>query len=121
MAKNETKRLSPKDLQVDRDALHALQSIATYSPANPAYTVKQLQQLTAALEAAQKAEVQASEAARVARDAAAAAEWNFHNAILGVKDQVIAQFGKNSDQIQMLGLKKKSEYKSPGVRRVKVS
>ena len=33
--------------------------------------------------------------------------------MLGVKEQVIAQYGKNSDQVQALGLKKKSEYKAP--------
>ena len=44
---------------------------------------------------------------------AAAAEWEFHNAMLGVKEQAIAQYGKNSDQLQALDLKKKSEYKSP--------
>ncbi|WP_291992349.1 hypothetical protein [Candidatus Accumulibacter sp. ACC003] len=33
--------------------------------------------------------------------------------IIGVKDQVIAQFGPNSDQVASLGLKKKSERKSP--------
>ncbi|MFZ5821366.1 MAG: hypothetical protein ACOYYJ_15835 [Chloroflexota bacterium] len=36
------------------------------------------------------------------------------NMLLGVKDQVIAQYGKNSDQVQALGLKKKAEYKAPG-------
>ena len=45
--------------------------------------------------------------------AAAAAEWEFHDTMLAVKEQVIAQFGKNSDQVQALGLKKKAEYKSP--------
>jgi len=49
-----------------------------------------------------------------ARDNAAAAEWEFHNAMLGVKDQIIAQFGKDSNQVQAIGLKKKSERKSPG-------
>jgi hypothetical protein len=51
-----------------------------------------------------------------AMDAARAAEWAFHNAMLGVKDQVIAQFGKDSNEVQALGLKKKSERKAPGPR-----
>jgi hypothetical protein len=42
-----------------------------------------------------------------------APEWEFHNIIPGVKEQVIAQFGKNSNQVQALGFKKKSEYKAP--------
>ena len=76
-------------------------------------------QLVAAMQAAQKAEVQAFEAARIARDLAAKAEWALHNAVLGVKTQVAAQFGKDSGEIQMLGLKKTSEYKTPGSRKVK--
>lgn len=47
------------------------------------------------------------------QDAAAAAEWCFHEAMLGAKEQVIAQYGKSSDQLQALGLKKKVEYKKP--------
>jgi hypothetical protein len=38
--------------------------------------------------------------------------------MLAVKEQVIAQYGKSSDQSQSLGLKKKTEYKAPG-RKVK--
>jgi hypothetical protein len=41
------------------------------------------------------------------------AERDFHNAILGAKDQVKAQFGKDSNELQALGLKKASEYKRP--------
>ncbi len=38
-----------------------------------------------------------------------AAEWAFHNAVLGVKDQVKAQYGKDSDELQSVGLTKESE------------
>jgi hypothetical protein len=71
-----------------------------------------------ALKIAQDAEVNAQNALDTARDAANAAEWDFHNALLGAKDQVIAQYGKDSDQIQALGLKKKSERKTPVRRNV---
>jgi hypothetical protein len=53
-----------------------------------------------ALRSAQRAKVNAQNALAAARDAAVAAEWEFHNMILGVKDQVIAQYGKDSDQVQ---------------------
>ncbi len=65
------------------------------------------------MEAAQLAETQAEAALKAARDAANAKEWAFHNAILGAKKQVIAQFGVDADEVQAIGLKKKSEYKSP--------
>jgi len=66
-------------------------------------------------------EVVCHEAHRLRSGQAATAEWEFHNMLLGVKDQVIAQYGKDSDQVstrstyqvQALGLKKKSERKAP--------
>ena len=57
-------------------------------------------------------ELRAQNAPAAARDAAIAAQWEFHNLMLGVKDQVIAQYGADSDQVASLGLKKKSERKA---------
>ena len=56
--------------------------------------------------------MQAQATADSERDNAVAAEWDFHNFVLGAKEQVIAQFGKDSNEVQSIGLKKKSEYKS---------
>jgi hypothetical protein len=61
--------------------------------------------------AAQEAETQAAAALAAARDDAVAAEWSYHNLVLGMKDQVLAQFGRDSNEAQAVGLKKKSEYK----------
>lgn len=41
-----------------------------------------------------------------------AREWEFHNLILGAKDPRVAQFGRDSNEAQAVGLKKKSEYKT---------
>ncbi|HEX8686139.1 MAG TPA: hypothetical protein VF654_06540, partial [Pyrinomonadaceae bacterium] len=60
---------------------------------------------------------QAEATAAAKRDAATAGEWEFHNAILGAKVQVEAQFGSDSDEFASLGMKKKSDYKSPTRRR----
>ena len=109
MAKNQNKRLAPALIQTDLDSYTAWLGISTYSPAK--YT---------AFKAAQDAELAAQVALATARDAAAAAEWDFHNTMLAVKEQVIAQFGKSSDQVQALGLKKKTEYKTP-VRKAKAA
>jgi len=45
-----------------------------------------------------------------ASDDAADSERDFHKMILGVKAQVAAQYGDDSNEYQSLGLKKKSEY-----------
>ncbi len=112
MAKNETVRIRPLILQTDLDAYTALQSFADYQPANPAYSSEIIASTFDRFDAARKAELNAQNALATARDAAAAAEWEFHNLMLGVKDQVVARYGADSDQLQALGLKKKSERKS---------
>lgn len=112
MAKDETKRLNPSVLEMDKASFAALQSIANYAPANPAYNAAAITAAHAELLAAQAAETQAAAAASAARDNAVGKEWSFHNLILGAKDQVIAQFGRDSNEVQALGLKKASEYKA---------
>ena len=113
MAKNETRPLRPAQLAADRDAFDALQGIENYTPANPAYTTEKIKALHDRVDDAQREATQAQADADAKRAALMAAEWEFHNAMLGTKVQVDAQFGSNSDQVASLGMKKKSEYKSP--------
>jgi hypothetical protein len=110
---NQATRLRPAQIQADRDAFAALQAVAGYAPANPAYALTAVTAAEASLAAAQQAEAQAAAAAAAARDNAVASEWAFHNMMLGAKDQIIAQFGKDSNEVQALGLKRKSEYSRP--------
>ncbi len=113
MAKNQTVRIKPALLEADRQSYAALQAIDNYTPANSAYTLPIIKKAQADLASAQTLETQTAAAAAAARDDAIAAEWEFHNLMLGVKDQVTAKFGKDSNEVQALGLKKKSEYKAP--------
>ena len=113
MAKNENIRIRPLTLQADQEAYIALQSFDDYQPANPAYSSEAVTSVHANLRAACDAEINARNALAAARDAAAAQEWEFHNLMLGVKDQVVARYGADSNQVQAIGLKKKSERKSP--------
>ena len=110
---DETRRLNPSQIQADRDAFAALQAVAGYAPANPSYTMAAITAAQANLAAAQSTETQANAAAAAARDDAVAREWEFHNMMLGAKDQIVAQFGKDSNEVQAVGLKKKSEYSRP--------
>src|ERR1035437_799675 len=109
MAKDETRRLTPSVLQADTDGFAALKDLSDYAPAKQDYTVAKVKAVSDAMAAAQEAEAQADAAAAAARDGATKAEWTFHNAMLGVKDQVRAQYGQDSDELQGIGLKKKSE------------
>lgn len=112
MAKNQNKRLVPSTLADDEAAFNALLNVTGYTPANPAYTVTAITQAITDMRAAQAVEDQAVAALATARDLAIGKEWAVHNLMLGVKDQVKAQFGKDSTQVQELGLKRVSEYKN---------
>jgi hypothetical protein len=111
MATHPNRRVIPAVLKADQDALTALQTLGDYHPANAAFDKPVLAAKSTALAAAQTALVNAQNALDAARDALVAAEWEFHNALLGAKRQVVAQYGDDSDQAQAMGLKKKSERK----------
>ena len=121
MAKNETKQLAPAVLTEDRDIYAAMKDIGNYAPANPAYTQAALDASHDEMVAAQQEEAKAAARLAAARDNKVAAEWGFHNKLLGGKVQVEAQFGSNSNELQSLKLKKKTEYKSPTPRSKKGS
>jgi hypothetical protein len=65
------------------------------------------------MEQSKQSELRTQNAFAAARDASAAAEQAFHHAVLRTKAQVIAQYGDDSDAIQSLGLKKRSDRKRP--------
>ena len=116
MALNQNRRPSADKLKDDREALLALRELRDYKPANPTYTAEALAALEEVLTQAQHEELRLQNALAAARDATTAAAWQLHNAMLGAKTQVLAQYGADSDAIQSLGLKKKSERKRPARR-----
>jgi hypothetical protein len=112
MAKNENRRLSRATLAEDETTLNALKTLAGYTPANSTYTVAAIEQAQTSMRAAQASEDQGVAALATLRDTATSAEWEYHNLILGAKDQVRALYGKDSPQVQEIGLKRTSEYKT---------
>ena len=113
MARNQSRRLPPLKIEADESGFAALEAITSYTPINPAYSLDAVRSARLELEELRRAEAQAAVAMASARDCLVAKEWEFHNLMLGVKEQVIAQFGKDSGEVQALGLKRKSEYKLP--------
>jgi hypothetical protein len=110
---NETKRLKPAQIAEDEDGFAALQAMALYEPANQAYSLQAVNTAHGLLLSTRTEEAQAQAALDTARDNAVAKEWAFHNLMLRVKDQVTAQFGPDSNEVQALGRKKTSERKAP--------
>jgi hypothetical protein len=113
MAPRPITRLAPPVVEADRAALRALQDLADYTPLNRAYSAEALRELEAAMAEAMQAEERSRIALEMARDKAIEATQAFHDAMLGAKAQVIAQYGSNSHAVQAIGLKRKSERRRP--------
>lgn len=113
MADPKTRQLSQDELHEDLDSFAGLEGLANYNPSNPEYTVANGQTLKTAMQASEAAEIQKYNEWQAARDKKVADQWTFHDFTRNAKTQVKAQFGENSDEVAAVGLKKKSEYKSP--------
>lgn len=114
MADKENKRIRPNILQEDLAAYAALQAIPGYNPSNKDYELSKITAAVTAMKQNQTEEIQINAAAEAKRDDTTSSEWRVHNAVLGAKDQVKAQYGVNSNEYASLGMKKKTEYKAGG-------
>ena len=116
MSPKSKRRLSLEELQADRQAVNGIQLLVDYEPRNIAYSVAKLQELNRAMEFAQQAELRANQAQAIARDLAIAAEWATHDFLLGAKTQMVAQYGVDGHELQLVGLKRKSDRRRPARR-----
>lgn len=108
-----TRRLAPKRIAEDIQALNSLEAIANYAPMRPEASHQTLQQTYQAMQQSRQDEVVMEATLKASRDHARQAEWDFHNAVLAMKQSVLAQFGPNSDEIQAIGYTKSSKRKPP--------
>ncbi|MEH2326432.1 MAG: hypothetical protein V7K32_23300 [Nostoc sp.] len=106
-----TRRLPPQSISQDINSLHGFQTISTYNTTRADASAANLQQAYQTMLSFQQAEIEKLTLYRAAADAARLAEWEFHNAVLAMKEVVRGQYGSDSDQAQAVGLKKKSERK----------
>jgi hypothetical protein len=113
MAKDETRILDASTLKADAEVLAAIQGMKDYAPARTELALAKLNTADSALADATTAFTQAEGAYEAARDAMVAAQWARHNVLLAAKQQVIAQYGDDSDEAQSVGLVKKSERAKP--------
>lgn len=113
MADKKTRQLPPKTLQEDTAALDALEGIEDYKPSNPAYSKENAQIIVTETKASEAKDVQDEAQAKASRDAKVRKQWERHEFVIGMRTQIKSQYGEDSDELQAVGLKKKSEYKSP--------
>lgn len=110
---NTTNRLRPQLISQDIDSFHGLQTVSTYNTTRADASSANLQEAYQAMLISQQTETEKLALYRAAADAARLAEWEFHNAVLAMKEVVRGQYGSDSDQAQAVGLKKKSDRKRP--------
>ncbi len=113
MGLNNTKPVTPSILIEDEESFDAIAKMTDYSPSNAAFAKDLITAKHTAVAMALSAQREAERTLNDARDALVAAEWEFHNLIIGARQQVLAQYGENSNQVAAVGLKKKQEYKRP--------
>ncbi|MBW4522182.1 MAG: hypothetical protein KME16_21195 [Scytolyngbya sp. HA4215-MV1] len=116
-----SRRLSPQTLSQDTDSLNGFNTIIGYSTQRPEALPEHLQQTYQTMLAQQKVETEKLAMFRAASDAARLAEWEFHNAVLAMKEVVRGQFGADSNEAQAIGLKKKSDRKRPTRKRIAIA
>ncbi|MEH2121326.1 hypothetical protein [Nostoc sp.] len=110
---DKTRRLPSQSISQDINSLHGLQTVSTYDTTRADASVANLLQAYQDMLMQQQAETEKLTLFRAATDAARLAEWEFHNAILAMKEVIRGQYGSDSDEAQAVGLKKKSERKRP--------
>jgi hypothetical protein len=110
---NTNRRLTSSLLNQDVDSLNGLKAVSNYTTPRSEASSDRLQQTYQIMLAQQQAETEKLALYRAAADAARLAEWEFHNAILAMKEVVRGQYGSDSNEAQSVGLKKKSDRKRP--------
>lgn len=113
MALDHSKPLKPSIIAADRESVAAVQGITDYAPANSDYTTQSLLAAQAEMDAKAVAAAQAEAAFKTARDEAIVAAHRYHNKVVGMRDSVGAQYGKDSNQFQSVGRKKTTDYRKP--------
>ena len=103
------KRLSPNQLSDIKADFAGLKSIAAYKPVNNDFEVSAIQVVEDSLEDLIMQEAQAIAHLADLRDQIAVKGTEFIQKMKGAAQQIIAQFGDDSAEIQTLGRKRSSE------------
>lgn len=106
-----SRRVSAKTVSADIESFHGLGAVPNYIPVRNEATPEALKAAYEAMVVKQRQEIELIAKTKAAADAARQAEVEFHDAVMAMKESVRGQFGPNSDEVQAIGYKKKSEYK----------
>lgn len=121
MPRNGRKPLTPSVIADDKAALSGLRTLVDYAPQNPAVTKAKLDTLDASCAQMEEELRQLLVQVAALRDRVADVQYDRHDGVILLRQQIIAQYGKDSDAAQAVGLKKQSEYAKPTGRTKKPS
>lgn len=108
-----TKRLSREIVQQDVESMNGLNAIVGYRTNRVEATPEHLQLAYRTMLSKQQIETEQQVIARQAAEAARQAEFDFHSAVLAMKEAVKGQFGSDGQEAVAIGLKRKSDRKLP--------
>jgi hypothetical protein len=116
-----TRRLQPATLTQDILSLTGLQSIRSYQPTRSEASLEALQLAYQTMLMHQQLLAEKQSAYKAAAESVKQSEWAFHNAVLAMKEVVRGQYGSDSNEVQTVGFKKKSNRKRPVKAKVAVA
>jgi hypothetical protein len=113
MSGRKSSPVPPATLESDREAIKALRRLPEYAPIKPEHSVEALVALDEEASRAEEEYNALVQACNKARDRFVKSTWAIHERMYDVKANVVAQFGPDSHEMSLIGLKRKSEYKRP--------
>ncbi|MEI8308905.1 MAG: hypothetical protein WCF99_17715 [Chloroflexales bacterium] len=103
----------PPALADDHKTVMALQNIPTFQYINPIHNPAELLRIQTVLIHEEQEEQMAEQALMQIRARRATTSHTYHDAVVGARTQVLAQYGPDSNEVALIGLTRKSERKRP--------
>ncbi|MER3433053.1 MAG: hypothetical protein C4288_06380 [Leptolyngbya sp. ERB_1_1] len=108
-----SQRLRAGIIDQDINALRGAKGIPGYNPSRPEAALEVLSEMERKLHFLYELEIQAKAKHRDLLDEVREIEWKFHQGVQAMKNSVLAQYGKNSNQAESIGYKKLENHKRP--------
>jgi hypothetical protein len=100
-------------IEADYATVSALQTLADYQPTNALCSIENLLHLGTTLSAAKQAWVDTVNAEKAARKVLMDVGRLYHDTVVDSRTQVVAQYGRDSAAVGIIGLTRQSQRKRP--------
>lgn len=117
MPKRMNKPPATETINADLEILRNVKNMDGYAPSNQNITIETLATLEQSLHQLREEFLEADRLRTEIGNRYADIAWAIHSNTLLIKSYVRSHFGTNSNEVQLVGLKKKSDYRHPARRR----